>query len=365
MDKPTVLVVDDTPENIDVLVGILKSNYKVKAALNGEKALKIAMSAHPPDIILLDIMMPVMDGYQVARSLKKNPATTHIPIVFVSAMNELKDEQKGLEIGAVDYITKPVSPVIVKARVHNHLELKLYQNHLEALIRQKTWEVEKVREATIFSLTALAETRDNNTGGHILRTQRYVHSLAMALQGHPRFSNYLDEATIDLLHKSAPLHDIGKVGVADAVLLKPGRLTTREFEAMKKHTRYGQDTILKAEEAIANRNTYDFLHLAGQIAHTHHERWDGAGYPEGLVGDNIPVSGRIMAVADVYDALISKRVYKSPMPHAKARDIIHQGAGTQFDPHIVEAFMDEEDKYRHIALEFADHDEERAILEKK
>ena len=365
MEKATVLVVDDTPENIDVLAGILKSDYRVKAALSGEKALNIAVSDNPPDIILLDIMMPGMDGYQVARALKKDPATSHIPIVFVSAMNEPEDEQKGLELGAVDYLTKPVKPVLVKARVHNHLQLKLYENHLEELIRQKTRDVEKVREATIFSLTALAETRDNDTGGHILRTQRYVQALAVSLQSHPRFCDDLDDASIDLLHKSAPLHDIGKVGVADAVLLKPGRLSTLEFEAMKKHTLYGQSTILKAEEALTSRNTDDFLHLARQIAYTHHERWDGAGYPEGLAGDDIPVAGRIMAVADVYDALISKRVYKSPMPYARAVDIIHQASGTQFDPLVVEAFLDEKDQYRDIALAFADHDEERSALEKR
>ncbi len=364
-EKQTILVVDDTPENIDVLVGVLKSEYKVKAALNGEKAINIVKGGSPPDLILLDIMMPEMNGYQVAQVLKNDPVTRDIPIIFVTAMNEIEDEKKGLELGAVDYLTKPISPPIVKARVHNQMELKMHRDNLEGLVALRTKELEMTREVTIFSLAALAETRDNETGGHIIRTQRYVRALALALKTHPAFSELLNNETINLLYKSAPLHDIGKVGVPDAVLLKPGKLTDDEFKIMKTHTNLGQGTIIRAEEAMEDRRISEFLRLARHIAHTHHEKWDGTGYPQGLSGDDIPFAGRIMAVADVYDALISKRVYKPPFTHAKARDILQEDSGTHFDPRIIEAFMDREEEFRGIALEFADHDEERSALENR
>ncbi len=364
-EKQTILVVDDTPENIDVLVGVLKSEYKVKAALNGEKAINIVKGGSPPDLILLDIMMPEMNGYQVAQVLKNDPVTRDIPIIFVTAMNEMEDEKKGLELGAVDYLTKPISPPIVKARVHNQMELKMHRDNLEGLVALRTKELEMTREVTIFSLAALAETRDNETGGHIIRTQRYVRALALALKTHPAFSELLNDETINLLYKSAPLHDIGKVGVPDAVLLKPGKLTDDEFKIMKTHTNLGQGTIIRAEEAMEDRRISEFLRLARHIAHTHHEKWDGTGYPQGLSGDDIPFAGRIMAVADVYDALISKRVYKPPFTHAKARDILQEDSGTHFDPRIIEAFMDREEEFRGIALEFADHDEERSALENR
>ena len=363
MEKPTILVVDDTPENIDVLVGVLKSEYKVKAALNGNKAITIAKSEQPPDLVLLDIMMPEMNGYQVAEVLKEDPLTRDIPIIFVTAMNEIEDEKKGLELGAVDYLTKPISPPIVKARVRNQMELKRHRDHLEDMVSLRTRELEMTREVTIFSLAALAETRDNETGGHIIRTQRYVRSLALALQDHPDFLNHLDDDTINLLYKSAPLHDIGKVGVPDAVLLKPGKLNADEFEIMKTHTDLGRETIIKAEDAMEDRRISEFLRLARQIAHTHHEKWDGSGYPQGISGDDIPLAGRIMAVADVYDALISKRIYKPPFTHAKARDILQADSGTHFDPRIIDAFISREEEFRQIALEFADHDEERSALE--
>lgn len=364
-EKRTILVVDDTPENIDILVGILKSEYRVKAALNGEKAIKIATGDNPPDLILLDIMMPDMNGHQVAQVLKNNSATREIPIIFVTAMNEIEDEKRGLELGAVDYLTKPISPPIVKARVRNQIELKMHRDHLEDMVSLRTKELEMTREVTIFSLAALAETRDNETGGHIIRTQRYVRTLALALQTHPDFSRDLDDDTINLLYKSAPLHDIGKVGVPDSVLLKPGKLTDEEFEIMKTHTDLGKETIIRAEKAMENSRISEFLRLARHIAHTHHEKWDGSGYPQGLCGDDIPFAGRIMAVADVYDALISKRIYKPPFSHVKARDILCKDSGTHFDPRIIDAFMAQGEEFRLIALEFADHDEERKALQER
>ena len=364
-DQRTVLVVDDTAENIDVLVGTLKNRYRIKAALSGEKALEIARGDEPPDIILLDIMMPGMDGYQVADALKKDPKTMNIPIIFVTAMDEMENEKKGFETGAVDYILKPVSPPIVRARVNTHLELKMHRDHLEEMVNQRTKELELTREVTISSLASLAETRDNETGGHIRRTQFYVKALAKTLQSNPAFSPMLDDTTVDLLYKSAPLHDVGKVGVPDAILLKPDKLNDEEFEIMKKHTELGRDTILRAEEGMGNEHVSGFLRFAREIAYSHHEKWDGSGYPLGLKGREIPLPGRIMAVADVYDALISKRVYKPPFSHAKARGIILEGSGIQFDPDIIAAFLEQEENFRQIALEFADHEEERILLRQK
>jgi len=361
-EKNTILVVDDTPENIDVLYGVLSQDYKIKVAPNGEKALKIVQGENPPDLILLDIIMPGIDGYEVCERLKSDEKTRGIPILFVTALSEVEDETRGLRLGAVDYITKPISPPIVKARVQNHLSLKRHQDHLEELVRRRTRELELTQDVTIFSLASLAETRDNETGGHIRRTQNYVRALAVKIKAHPKFSGFLSDDVIELLYKSAPLHDIGKVGVPDVILLKPGRLTEEECEEMKKHTIYGREAILRAEENFEDRSTSAFLRHARNITYTHHEKRDGTGYPRGIKGEEIPVSGRLMAVADVYDALISKRVYKAPFTHSKAVSIIEEGRGSHFDPDMIDAFLEIQEEFRSIALEFADHEEEKELL---
>jgi len=354
----SVMVVDDTEANIDVLVNTLGDTYDVRVAMDGETALE-DISADPPDIILLDIMMPGMNGYEVCERLKSDPATQNIPVIFLTAMTEEKDEAKGLALGAVDYVTKPFSPELVKSRVRNQLELKRHRDHLEEMVKERTRELALTQEVTIYSLAALAETRDPETGGHILRTQRYVRILAEQLQEHPKFRDFLDERTIDLLYLSAPLHDIGKVGVPDHILNKPGKLTDEEFAEMKNHTTYGRNALRIAE---AKLGTNSFMKHARQIAYTHQEKWDGSGYPQGLKGDEIPISGRLMAIADVYDALVSKRVYKPPFPHRKAVSIILEGKGRHFDPDMVDAFSAVETEFRKIALEFADYDEERDVL---
>ncbi len=365
-DKSTVLVVDDTPENIDVLVGILKDDYKVKVALNGEKALQIVVTAkEPPDLILLDIMMPGMDGYEVCRRLKESAFSRKIPVIFVTAKGETEDEAKGFKLGAVDYITKPVSPAIVKARVKTQLDLYDQNRVLENMVKERTRDLALTQDVTLRSLASLAETRDNETGGHIMRTQRYVQILAEQLMAHPSFRDFLDEQMVDDLYKSAPLHDIGKVGVADKILLKPGKLDNDEFDEMKKHTVYGRDAILRAEESFSEASGSDafaFLKIARELAYSHHEKWDGTGYPEGTSGVNIPLPGRLMAIADVYDALISKRVYKPPFSHSKAADIIGEGKGKHFDPDIVDAFEASEQLFLHVALELSDNDEQREAL---
>jgi putative two-component system response regulator len=363
VEKPAagarILLVDDNTGNLQVLRESLEGlGCKILVAKNGVSALAIVGKARP-DLILLDIMMPEMDGYEVCRRLKEDEATRHIPVLFLTALADAADEAKGLALGAVDYITKPIHPDLVRARVRNHLELKRYQDHLEEMVRIRTRELQLTQAVMIESLATLAEYRDAETGGHIKRTQNYVKALAVNLKTHPRFCSELDDTTIEMLYLSAPLHDIGKVGVRDNVLLKDGRLTDDEFEQMKKHTHYGHEALRITEQKLGKST---FLRHAREIAHTHQEKWDGSGYPNGLKGDDIPVSGRLMAVADVYDALISKRVYKPPMPHEKAVRIIVEGKGSHFDPDVVDAFLQLEAVFRNIALTFADYEEERQML---
>jgi putative two-component system response regulator len=364
--RQTVLVVDDTPENIDVLVGILKDEYKVKVALNGEKALQVVVtSQEPPDVILLDIMMPVMDGFEVCRRLKQSAITRSIPVIFVTAKGEVEDEARGFKLGAVDYITKPVSPPIVKARIKTHLKLYNQKRVIEEMVKERTMELAVTQDVILRSVANLAETRENETGGHIMRTQRYVQTLAEQLMSHPSFRNYLNETVVDTLYKITPLHDIGKVGVPDNILLKPGKLDNDEFAEMKKHAVYGRETIQRAADSFieaGQKETSTFLETARELAYTHHEKWNGNGYPEGSAGGEIHFSGRIMAVADVYDALISKKPYKQPFSHSKAVEIIKQEKGVHFDPAIVDAFLDNEQLIRLIAIEFADNDEQRELL---
>jgi putative two-component system response regulator len=361
--KPTILIVDDTPDNIMLLSRLLKDKYNTKVATNGTTALSIAASSPDIDLILLDVMMPDVDGYETCRQLKANPATADIPVIFLTAKGLVEDEAMGLTMGAVDYLTKPISPPILFARVATQLTLKhareLLQNqneNLEKKVAERTMQLSLMQDATIMAMATMAETRDNETGNHIRRTQNYVQALARELAPHPRFSSVLTEKNIELLFKCAPLHDIGKVGIPDRILLKPGKLDSDEFEIMKLHTVYGRDTIMIVEKFIGGSN--DFLTFAREIAHSHQEKWDGSGYPENLVGEAIPVSARLMAVADVYDALISKRVYKPAFSHQEAMDIMKKGRGTHFDPDILDAFFVIEAKFAQIAAEFRDAEAE-------
>jgi putative two-component system response regulator len=359
--KPTILVVDDTPDNIDLLCAVLEDDYRTKIAVNGERALKIANGESKPDLILLDIMMPGMSGYDVCKALKANPDTRDIPVIFVTAMSEVVDEQLGLGLGAADYITKPISAPIVLARIKTQLSMKRVHdflrdhNHfLETEIERRTREIVALQDVTIHTMASLAETRDSETGNHIRRTAFYVKTLAEKLRGNPRFSEFLTEKNIELLFKSAPLHDIGKVGIPDRILLKPGRFEGNEMEIMKTHTTIGRDAIEQAERELGT--TVDFLKYAKEIAYGHQEKWDGSGYPQGLSGDAIPISARLMAVADVYDALISRRVYKEGMSHDAAVAIITEGRGKHFDPDMVDAFLELQAEFIDIAQRYADSD---------
>ncbi len=356
-ETPTILVVDDNPENIQVLSGVLGHLYKIKAATTGENALRICSSDPAPDLVLLDVLMPDMDGHEVCRRLKADSRRKDIPVIFVTAMSEEADEARGLELGAVDYISKPIKPAIVLQRVKTHLTLKASADflrdkntYLEQEVDRRTREITAIQDVTIFALASLAETRDNDTGNHIRRTQYYIKLLAERLRNHPHFSEYLTPGTIDLLFKSAPLHDIGKVGIPDKILLKPGRFEPEEFDIMKTHAVLGKNAIERAEKSLGM--PVEFLSLAKEIALSHHEKWDGSGYPHGVTGEDIPICARLMALADVYDALISRRVYKTGMSHEEAERIIEEGRSTHFDPDIVDAFLTIRDEFRKIAKRF-------------
>jgi putative two-component system response regulator len=359
----TILVVDDSPENLTVLGELLQSSYRVLAATSGRRALQLAVSEPRPDVILLDVMMPEMDGYEVLEKLAEDPRSRDIPVIFVTAMSSTQEEEWGLGLGAVDYITKPLKPAIVLARVRTHMELKhardRLQNqnaYLEAEVRRRMHQNTLAQDASIHALARLAETRDPETGNHIRRTQEYVRALALRLRGHARFAAQLDDHVIELLHKSAPLHDIGKVGIPDHILLKPGKLTPQEWAIMKTHARLGADAIERAERDVAQ--PIEFLAIAKEIALHHHEKWDGTGYPDGLAGDAIPFPARLMALADVFDAVISRRVYKAPMSFERAREIITGGSGSHFDPDVVAAFESDFPVFCDIAERYRDSEEE-------
>jgi len=353
LKKQTILIVDDAPENLEMMSAILKRDYTVKVATNANKAIELASNPKSlPDLILLDVMMPGMDGYQVCRNLKVSDLTRKIPVIFISALSESADERRGFEVGGVDYITKPVNAPVVRARVKTHLALYDQNRALEEKVQERTRELMHTQDVTIVGFSTLAEYRNQETGWHILATQQYVELLARYLTPRSEFSAFLTHENIELLRKSAPLHDIGKIAVPDRILLKPGKLTPEEFDEIKMHTIYGRDALARAEQALGDVRS-SFLSIAKEIAYTHHERWDGSGYPQGLAGDEIPISGRLMALADVYDALISPRVYKKAIPREKAVEIIANERGKHFDPDVVDAFLDMEDVFHNIAHSMA------------
>ncbi|MCX7168667.1 MAG: two-component system response regulator [Rhodocyclales bacterium] len=359
MAAATILIVDDEPTNLFLLTSLLRPQYMVRAANSGESALRAAASEPRPDLVLLDVMMPMMDGYAVLSRLRENSATRDIPVVFLTALAETEDEERGLQLGAADYIAKPIKPAVVQARVRTQLEAKQARDWLkdqnatlEAEVVRRMTENDLTQRVSIRALAHLAETRDPETGSHILRTQGYVQQLAIGLRQHPRFAATMSERYIDLLARSAPLHDIGKVGIPDHILLKPGKLTADEWVIMQTHAKQGSDAIEQAERDI--EMPLEFLSVAKEIARWHHEKWDGSGYPDALAGGAIPVSARLMALADVFDAVISVRVYKPAMPYAEAREIIAAGRGKHFDPDVADAFLAGFDDFVAIAERYRD-----------
>lgn len=322
LPKQSVLIVDDTPDNIDLLSEVLGDEYRIRVATSGEKALKIVYSDEPPDLILLDIMMPGLSGLEICRRLKANPDRRRIPIIFVTAMSSIEDEKLGLELGAVDYITKPISPPIVLARVRTHLALYDQTRELERMVDQRTHELMTTRQQIIRRLGRAAEFKDNETGNHVLRMSHYARLIALA-------HGLGDEAAKIIFH-TAPMHDIGKIGIPDAVLLKPGKLDADEWKIMHQHPIMGAEIIGKHDNEL--------LEAARIITLTHHEKWDGSGYPLGLAGNNIPLEGRIVAIADVFDALVSVRPYKKAYSVEHALELMRSESGKHFDPTLMQAF---------------------------
>jgi putative two-component system response regulator len=326
IDKQRILVVDDTPVNIKVLNDLLRSQYHISMATNGPDALDIAESENRPDLILLDIMMPEMDGYEVCKKLKSNSETKNIPVLFVTAMGDVDDETLGLSLGAVDYITKPISPPIVQARVQTHMNLHLHQESLEALVAKRTRQLKIGYADTVHRLTLASEFKDEDTGAHIKRISFYTRELANRMG--------MDHTFAENIFYASPMHDIGKVAIPDAVLLKQGPLDDAEWATMKAHSEIGA-RILKGSDS-------PYLKMAVDIAYSHHERWDGRGYPKGLSKEDIPLTARLMNITDQYDALRSKRPYKPAFDHEKTVSIITKGDGRtlpdHFDPEVLLAF---------------------------
>jgi putative two-component system response regulator len=357
--RPTVLAVDDTPANLALLSQVLGRHYRVQLAVSGAKALALA-KRRPPDLIVLDVMMPELDGYEVCRRLKADPATRDVPVLFLTALSGSQDETLGFEVGGADFIAKPFTPATLLARVRTQLELKAWH---DALRDRNGWlqreldarleEVDRLRDTTLFVMVALAEFRDAETGQHVKRTQEYVRTLARWVAAHDGGRHGLDEASIDALARSAPLHDIGKVAIPDRILLKPAALDEAEWVVMKTHTLHGADLLKRAADKLGER-AGPMLHYGMQIARSHHEKWDGSGYPDGLAGEDIPIAARMMAVADVYDALISRRPYKEPMAHQRAMAHIAAGSGSHFDPTLVAALAELEPEMIEIAERWHD-----------
>jgi putative two-component system response regulator len=361
-----ILIVDDDLSNVELIGSILGSQYDISFASDGQEGLNLA-SLQAINLILLDVMMPGIDGFEVCRQLKANTSTRDIPVIFLTSLESAVDEERGLSLGAEDFIHKPVSPPVMLARVRNHLllantkhELKRHIDQLELLVEKRTEEIGSrdrqliaTQSATITAFCALAEARDNETGNHIRRTQHYVQVLAQALSSHPRFRQALDDETIQLLFKSAPLHDVGKVSIPDSILLKPGKLTEQEWVIMKRHCVAGRDAIAAAANKLVDGNN-SYLRYAAEIAYCHHERWDGTGYPNALKGEDIPISARLMAVADVYDALITTRVYKEAYGHEQSIHIMAMERGAHFDPDVLDAMLSVSDTFKAIACRYQD-----------
>ena len=351
-ERDKILIVDDIETNRIILGEILKDKYDTELVGDGETAVKLIMSGSPkPSMILLDVMMPEMDGYEVLEALKSNPSTEHIPIIFITAADSSADETKGLLLGAVDYITKPFNAEIVKARVEAQLKLYHYSEKLEEMVRQKVNELILSKEKMLEVMANVIEYRSVESGQHVKRTRDLTYILAKYLCENPEFDRILSIEDVDIIAKASPLHDIGKIAIPDNVLLKKSVLTFEEYDVMKTHAMLGGNLVLLMMQDAKEGDIY--LECCYDIAVFHHERWDGSGYPKGVAGEDIPLAARIVTLVDVYDALIGERAYKTKMSHAEAVSIIREGAGTQFDDKITEAFLMIHDKFEKYVKEHA------------
>ncbi len=370
-DTKVILIVDDEAINLSVLTNLLKPFYTVCASKSGEDALRMIQTGLRPDLILLDIMLGGIDGYATLSRLRENPDTADIPVIFISMLDSDFDEDKGLKLGAVDYIVKPFRPLTVLARVNTHLELKQTKDrlkkqnlYLEEEVERRMHENRLIQDAALIALAQLAETRDKTTGNHIMRTYKYVEILARRLQTNPKFKEALDEKSVRYIIKAAPLHDIGKIGIPDSILLKPARLTPEEFEVIKTHCQIGGSALHRAinealnldagKEGSEKASWLLYLEQAEIIANCHHERWDGNGYPFHMKAGEIPLAARLMALADVYDALTTPRPYKPAWSFKETAEYIISQRGTQFDPDVVDAFLAEQRAFETICQSMRD-----------
>ena len=358
--KPTVLVVNHLRHECDWIADILRPSYRIETASDGFEALRMCQQV-PPDLVLADVSLPDPDGYELHRCLQVDSKTCDIPVIFLADKTDLANEQVGIDWGSETFIQRPLHSRLLLARVRAHFVaaaqvagMWVDQEYLEAEVTRRVIQVNAMQNVTILALAALAEVRDIDTGNHLKRTQNYVLALGSYLVQHPRFASALSGNRVQTLYQCAPLHDIGKVGIPDRILLKQGSLTPEEFEIIKTHPRLGLDAI----EAMQSQTDLqlDFLTVAKEMVFSHHEKWDGSGYPQGLAGKAIPVSARLLALADVYDALISRRVYKTGMSHEHASEVILKGRGKHFDPDVVDAFVALGEVFRGIAKRYADSD---------
>ena len=339
--KPQVMIVDDNVVNLQIARKALNEIYSIIPVTSGKMAISL-LAKGLPSLILLDIDMPDMDGFETIKHIKNNEMTKHIPVIFLTAMDDNASELEGLLLGAVDYITKPFSIPLLIQRVKLHIalvdqkrELQNYNDNLTKMVNEKTKTIEELQHTIIYALSDLIECRDGLTGGHVMRTQKYLRAMVDGLVQSGQYAEELKDVDLDLWVESAQLHDIGKVGIPDNILRKPGKLTCEEFEVIKTHTLIGERELKNAMEKTSAK---DFLSHAALIAVSHHERWDGLGYPYGLKGTEVPLIGRLMAIADVYDALVSERPYKKAFSHATAVEIIIGESGKHFDPVLIDVF---------------------------
>ncbi len=369
--KSTILIVDNEAINLSLVAEILCARYQVKIAMDGAKALELARD-EPPDLILLAVLMPGLDGYAVCRALKADALTQDVPVIFLTRQTDAQDEEWCLQLGAVDYLTRPIRPGILLSRVHAHLTagmasrtIRVSNEYLKFEVSKSARQLTAMQDITILAMASLSETRDSDTANHLRRTQNYVRLLAQQLRSHPGYAEYLSDDMVSILYRCAPLHDIGKVGIPDRVLLKPGRYTTEEYALMQRHPTLGRDALARAQRVTGHETLWfngpsDFFEVAKELVYSHHEKWDGSGYPQGLKGKQIPISARLMAVADVYDALISPRVYKKAMTHAQAEKIIVEGRNSFFAPELVDAFLALGAEFQAVAHRYADSADELA-----
>lgn len=321
--KSRILIVDDIADNLAVLHAVLKDRYQVLATTSGAKAIELAVGDLKPDLILLDVMMPGMDGYSVCDAFKQNEDTRDIPLIFITTKSDAENEEKGFSVGAVDYITKPIVPAVLRQRVAKHLQCYKQKIALESEVLKQTLTIEKTRQEIIYRLCRAAEFKDNETAMHVERMSHYTHQLALVAG--------IGKGEAELMLQAAPMHDIGKIGIPDSILLKKGPLTDSERQTIEKHPEFGAKIIGEHDSPL--------LSMARDIALYHHEKWDGSGYPYGLSGEDIPLSARIVALADVFDALTTERPYKRAWTLSATLDLIKEEAGCHFDPSLVEVFL--------------------------